>query len=87
MDKEQKVRIYDILKKHRKLYSISYDLNIISEEFINRIPDKHHQVINDLIFQIEDIADDLSELEKDLYHEYLTLSILEEEEEEERKDH
>ena len=81
MDKEQtEKKIFEILKNCRKLYTISYNLSIISDEFKNRIPSKHHEVINDLIIYIDDIADELSDLEKEIYHEYLTLYISEEEE-------
>ena len=64
MDKQQIEKALEILKCNDDLFNISNELK-------NRIPEKHHEVINDLIIEIENIADLLMDLENDIFYEYL----------------
>lgn len=68
MEQKQIERILDVLKYNNDLFNIS-------NEFKNRTPEKHHEIINDLIIEIENIADKLLELERELYYDYLKNEI------------
>lgn len=61
----------------KALITLNYfnDLFNISNELKNRIPEKHHESINDLIIEIENIAEGLMKLENEFYYEYLTKSV------------
>ena len=48
-----------------------HDLFNIANELRNRTPEKHHEIINDLIIEIENIAELIRELESEIYYEYL----------------
>ena len=57
----------------KALITLNYfnDLFNISNELKNRIPEKHHEIINDLIIEIENIAEGLMKLENEFYYEFL----------------
>lgn len=64
MEQEQIVKTLEILNYHDDLLNISNELK-------NRIPKKQHELINDLIIEIENIVDLLADLENEFYYEYL----------------
>ena len=59
------------IEKALEILNCYHDLANISSELKNRIPEKHHEIINDLIIDIDNIVDLLIGLDTDLYYEYL----------------